>query len=335
MPHNNNVEQQKQLLKNKRKPISPPHKKSPSAKAVMHELKKKGVPSRKKKLMMVSILCIIFMGIAIVLYYSYTNTSVEDNLDPFATGDTAGKSSGKVVDNDNIFLDPPDGDEDTFAPAHVDVNAPQHLDMTSPVALGDSTVAWSDNHKITHTPFTECDTEYNTWADKIHALNMGCAGKQSQEIADIARNNSSLIAHASTIFVTAGSNDIKHNDAKGVDKGIDNIVSTITEINPKAHIVFVGYLPIYINNECMKVKDRNSVRRLYSYHKKANYAMKDAALRHKFTYIDMFHTPYDACSDDTLISAPKSPGKYEHLWHTTPRGHDIIAQEIMKHVKQG
>lgn len=266
----------------------------------------------------------LIIGIGGTLHY--TSLSTEDSLDGVATGDTQKESIGRVIDNTVIFPEPPSPQKDTLPNAHIGAHNINSTPQDS-LAIGDSTVSWGDGTRIATVPNTTCGIERGTWAHQLGIDNIGCAGKTTKEIKGIITKNTKIIKEKKFFYITAGSNDIRSKDTSGLDKGIDTIVSTITTINPQARIIFVGYLPAYIDKTCMGVKDRNSTRRLHDYHKKANYAMKDAAIRYNSSFIDVFHEPYQPCSKDTFIKTPRSTAQ-GHPWHTTTAGHSIIAGRI-------
>lgn len=246
----------------------------------------------------------------------------QDNLDPRAVG-------GKTYDepeNKKVFPNPPSPEEDTLSPSNVGKRG-MEIDPQTSLAIGDSTVAWANNEKIDNT-ISGCDNEKGTWADELHIKTLSCPGYTTRQIARLIKDHKKEIKESNTIFLTAGSNDIRGDKVGDLDYGVEDMVSTIQDINPRAHIIFVGYLPIYIDDACMNIKDRNSARRLYDFHRKANYALQDAALRHNYSYIDVFHSPFEVCNKEhayVRIPRHETPGAW---WHTTKEGHKKIVQSI-------
>ena len=253
----------------------------------------------------------------------------QDNLDPRAVGLDSREVGGKVHDepeNKKVFPNPPSPEEDTLSPSNVGKRG-MEVDPKTSLAIGDSTVAWANKEKIDNT-ISGCDNEKNTWADDLNIKTLACPGYTTRQIAQLIKEHKKEIKEAKTIFLTAGSNDIRGDKVGDLDYGVEDIVSTIQDINPKSYIIFVGYLPIYIDDACMDVKDRNSARRLYDFHRKANYALQDAALRHNYSYIDVFHSPFEVCNKNhAYVRIPRhgTPGAW---WHTTEEGHKKVTQSI-------
>lgn len=253
----------------------------------------------------------------------------QDNLDPRAVGLDSREVGGKVHDepeNKKVFPNPPSPEEDTLSPSNVGQRG-MEVDPKTSLAIGDSTVAWANKEKIDNT-ISGCDNEKNTWADDLNIKTLACPGYTTRQIAQLIKEHKKEVKEAKTIFLTAGSNDIRGDKVGDLDYGVEDIVSTIQDINPKSHIIFVGYLPVYIDDVCMDTKDRNSARRLYDFHRKANYALQDAALRHNYSYIDVFHSPFEVCNKDhAYVRIPRhgTPGAW---WHTTEEGHKKVTQSI-------
>lgn len=251
-----------------------------------------------------------------------SNFRSQDNLDTTAVGKTSDEEPG----NNKTFPNPPLPEEDTLRPAHVGMPGLE-VDPKRAVAVGDSTVAWADGKKSPRS-LSGCDVDRNTWSDGIGVKNLSCAGATTREISAMIREHSEVIRDSDTVFVTAGSNDIRGDKVGDLDNGIEELLASIEEINPEARVVFVGYLPVYIDDACMDIKDRNSARRLYDYHRKANYAMQDAALRNGMYYIDVFHSPFPVCDkNNAYVRIPRHQTQ-GILWHTTEAGHRKIAEDI-------
>lgn len=254
------------------------------------------------------------------------NFRTQDNLDATAVGTVQESEPG----NNKVFPNPPNPDEDTMRPANVGLPG-MKVNPQRSVAVGDSTVAWASGKKVTKS-LSGCDVDTRTWSDLIGMKNLSCPGATTQEISNMIKQHADIIKGSDTVFVTAGSNDIRGDKVGDLDNSLEELVKTIGTLNPKAQVVFVGYLPAYIDDACMDIKDRNSARRLYDYHRKANYAMQDAALRHAMHYIDVFHSPFEVCDkDNAYVRIPRhqAPGV---VWHTTESGHKKIAADIEKFV---
>lgn len=255
-----------------------------------------------------------------------SNFKTQDNLNETAVGT---KPKEEPVNN-KIFPNPPSPDEDTLRPANVGFPG-MEVNPKKAVAVGDSTVAWANGDKVPQS-LSGCNSDRNTWPDVIGIKNLSCAGATTQEISDMIKQHGDVIKDSDTIFATSGSNDIRGDKVGDLDSRLEELIETIKDINPEAEIVFVGYLPAYIDHACMDIKDRNSARRLYDYHRKANYAMQDAALRNGMYYIDVFHSPFTVCDKDNAyvrIPEHKTEGA---LWHTTETGHKKVAEDIEKFV---
>ena len=263
----------------------------------------------------------------------------EDSLSREAVGDgnkeqptTKPKHSKRVVSNDSIYPNPPEAALDILPPAHVWGGSPMEVRKSTSLAVGDSTVSWSNGDKIDN-PIVSCGVEKDTWADMLGMGNIACPGKTIDEITRIIINKKDVVKKSETLFITAGSNDIRGSDISNLDNGLEKLIGTIKSINPKARIIFVGYLPAYIDKACMSMADRNAARKLHSYHRKANYAMQDAALRHKLTYVDVFHSPNKVCvGDKSYVRIPQHHTKGAK-WHTTKQGHRHISDVISQVVK--
>lgn len=253
-------------------------------------------------------------------YIGYTELSQKDNLNSTAAGNSTQQHS-----NDKVYPNPPSPDKDTLRPAHVHPDIA--VNKRRAVAIGDSTVAWSDGEKLGQS-LGGCETEKATWADNINIKNMSCPGMTTRDITEMIRTHSDVIRDAETLFITAGSNDVRGDEVGGLDAGIEMILATVKDINPQAHIIFIGYLPVYLDASCMDIKDRNSARRLYDFHRKANYAMQDAALRNSLTYIDVLHSPFDVCNPNTSYVRIPRHNTEGATWHTTSQGHRKISDTI-------
>ena len=248
--------------------------------------------------------------------------SQQDNLDPSA----AGEKTHSIIENKKTFPNPPSPEEDTLGPSNVGEGV-KDVDKKSSLAIGDSTIAWANGQRIDNT-LSGCSNEKGTWADNLKIKTLACPGYTTRDIAHLIRKHPSDIEKAHTIFLTAGSNDIRGDKVGDLDYGVEEIIESLDDINPKTNIILIGYLPIYVDKACMNIKDRNSARRLYDYHRKANYALQDAALRHNLSYIDNFHSPFNVCDKNhSYIRLPRhnTPGAN---WHTTEEGHEKIEQSI-------
>ena len=262
------------------------------------------------------------------VFYSqdiFSASKQQDNLDASA----AGGHDDRIASN-QIFPDPPAPKEDTLDPAHVGV-VDHYIDPNKSMAIGDSTVAWANGEKKSSS-LSGCGNELGTWPEQTGMHSLSCAGMTTREIASLVEKNKEKLDDIDTFFITAGSNDIRGDKVGDLDRGIEYLLDTITDIRPEAEVIFVGYLPAYLDQGCMSTKDRNSARRLYDYHRKANYAMQDSALRHGLGYIDVFHSPYRVCdSEQAFVRIPShnTPGA---KWHTTQAGHTRIAEGIKQYV---
>lgn len=311
-------------------------------------LLKKYRSSPKKKIMAILVSLAMMGGLGVGIYHTQNNgapdgnteaTVAHDKEDSIPLGDADADEividdktpQGKIRSNEFIYPNPPNPASDLLSPA--DVNIPQTpLNLATISAVGDSTVALGDGAWVDG-PTMPCHIDRETWAEKIGASNHGCSGKTTSQIVDLLNQHPDSIADATTVFVTAGSNDARSNQYNKMDKGMESIVSTIKKINSDAAIVFVGYLPVFIYNKCMDMAKENAARRLHHFHTIANHSMMDSAIRNNLTYIDMSQAAYNICSSQSFVRLPHTTRGVD--WHTTPAGHDYIAGRIKTVLKMG
>ena len=132
--------------------------------------------------------------------------------------------------------------------------------------------------------------------------------------------------------------DIKRKQKKLVSKK-NNVVKEMRELVAKIRsksndtdIVFIGYLPLIADRECLNQEEMSSSRYVDLVHRVANQAMREVANNMGYTYIDLEDMKYNMCNqDETYVRIPGTT--LGTNWHTTPKGHYEIAKRISKEMK--
>lgn len=249
-----------------------------------------------------------------------------EKIDPQSVHDPSGDAEGGSKDSWD-YPAPPDPKKDLLEPAHVLGSQKIVIDQRRSVVVGDSTVAYGDGVKTRDDGFG-CRVEKGTWAGFLGVRNYGCAGIASGRLLQKISEKKKLFDGVDTVFITVGSNDVRRGEDTSMEGNMGKIVMKLREFNPQMNIVFVGYLPSFVDGKCMGDRERKASSRLNFFHKMADMGMKNAALREGAHFVDLSQLKYEVCSKGSFIRLPGSGAGAS--WHTSVAGHEYVADAVRK-----
>lgn len=187
------------------------------------------------------------------------------------------------------------------------------------IVLGDSTAALSTSETV----YNPCKTDNTAWPSLINAHSLACSGSRIDKAYDIARSTPYIGQDTKYVFMTIGTNSLRSGmTTRDAAIDIQKIIDIINIKAPHAHVYLVGYLPVH-DVECLSEYERESFYELGKIHDMANISLRNAAQETSSSFISVDDFSNKICSSPLIY--PPGTGVD---WHTTPRGHDMIAQRI-------
>lgn len=198
------------------------------------------------------------------------------------------------------------------------------------VTLGDSTMALVDGKPYEY--YRGCRHDEGAWPSLIDsATNLSCGGAKADKVASIAKSTPSLNDQVSHVLITAGSNSLRYGDnIQKTESDLTDIIMTVKKKAPNADILLVGYTRVD-GFKCLRgIKKELAVNLDYE-HDVANSILEKVSKEQDVDYLPVTDLHSQVCNEqEALITVP---GIKEGVsWHTTARGHELIAQKVSEKI---
>lgn len=194
------------------------------------------------------------------------------------------------------------------------------------VAFGDSTMSLADGVRIED---AGCMQEENNWVDRLpDVINMSCPGADVTRTIKIIKESTALRENPKKVLVSIGTNTMRKlgKDVE-LEKYVQYVVNHIRNISPESEIVFVGYLKVFSDVECLNDAEKKVAKYTDDLHIRSDEALKKVAGENNIEFVPMDDLTYDMCdSENTFVRIPNTTKGTN--WHTTSKGHEAIAQRL-------
>lgn len=194
------------------------------------------------------------------------------------------------------------------------------------VALGDSTMALADGEMADR--HHGCRHEKGAWPELLGAANLSCSGAGARIVTKLTREVSELDTRTTRVYVTVGTNSFRAGmSTDEVRRATGVLVDVISDRAPTAEVVFVGYLSVHGDAECMSERDQRVAKHVDDLHARADEVMSEVASEKGVEWIDVSGAPYPVCDGKKTYVHGSKP-ESGTPWHSSRAGHRYVADKV-------
>lgn len=194
------------------------------------------------------------------------------------------------------------------------------------VTLGDSTMALSEGEVADRKH--GCRHEHQSWPELIGAVNLSCSGAGARTVTGLAREADELSPETTRVYITVGTNSLRYGmNASQTHEAMVELVEVVERRAPAAEVVFVGYLTVKADPECMSERDQRVARQVDRLHIEADEIMEEVAEEVGAQWIPVDGADYPACDPGRAYIHDGAPDRGTP-WHSTAAGHRYVADHV-------